>query len=130
MSDLFYLSETQMTRIQSYLPLSHGIPRVDDRRVLSGILHVLQSGIYWKDAPQEYGPYKTLYNRFIRWNRSGVFSHIIAELTTASEGQLVMNFISQKRPRKFFGKRERPGFSKKAADVPHGSVTKNPALHL
>jgi transposase len=44
---------------------------VDDRRVLSGILHVLRNGLRWQDAPAVYGPHKTLYNRFVRWSGSG-----------------------------------------------------------
>ena len=66
---LFLLSERQMARISPYFPLSHGIPRVDDRRVVSGIVYVIRNGLQWKDAPKEYGPHKTLYNRFIRWSR-------------------------------------------------------------
>ena len=81
---LFLLSERQMARISPYFPLSHGVPRVDDRRVVSGIVYVLRSGLQWKDAPKEYGPHKTLYNRFIRWSRRGVFDRIFAAL--AAEG--------------------------------------------
>src|SRR2546430_16566357 len=70
---LFLLSERQMARISPYFPLSHGVPRVDDRRVVSGIVYVIRNGLQWKDAPRGYGPHKTLYNRFIRWSRLGVF---------------------------------------------------------
>lgn len=80
MSTLFYLSPEQIARIKPYFPLSHGVPRVDDRRIVSGIVYVLKHGLQWKDAPPEYGPYKTLYNRFIRWSRLGVFNKIFAEL--------------------------------------------------
>ena len=72
MSTLFYLSRAQLDRIKPYFPLSHGIPRVDDLRMLSGIIYVIKHGLQWKDAPREYGPHKTLYNRFIRWSRFGV----------------------------------------------------------
>ena len=65
LSDHYWLSETQIKRIKPYFPLSHGVPRVDDRRVLSGIIHVLKRGLQWRDAPAGYGPHKTLYNRFI-----------------------------------------------------------------
>ena len=65
LSDHYWLSEAQIKRIKPYFPLSHGVPRVDDRRVLSGIIHVLKRGLQWRDAPAEYGPHKTLYNRFI-----------------------------------------------------------------
>jgi len=80
MSDLFMLSKKQFNRIKPYFPLSHGVPRVDDLRVISGIIYVIKNGLQWKDAPKEYGPYKTLYNRFVRWSRMGVFNRIFAEL--------------------------------------------------
>src|SRR5450631_2046630 len=66
MTDLFLLSEAQMRRIEPFFPLSHGVPRVDDRRVISGIIFVIRNGLRWRDAPKEYGPHKTIYNRFIR----------------------------------------------------------------
>lgn len=81
MSDSMLLSEAQMRRIEPYFPLSHGIPRVNDRRIISGIIFVIRNGLRWRDAPKEYGPHKTIYNRFIRWSRLGVFSRILAELT-------------------------------------------------
>ena len=81
MSDLMLLSEAQMRRIEPFFPLPHGVPRVDDRLVLSGIIFVLRNGLRWRDVPREYGPHKTIYNRFIRWSRLGVFNRILAELT-------------------------------------------------
>ena len=82
MSDHYWLSEEQLAVIEPYFPLSHGVPRVDDRRVLSGIIHVLKRGLQWRDAPTEYGPHKTLYNRFVRWSKMGVFDHIFRELSS------------------------------------------------
>jgi putative transposase len=79
-SDLWLLSEAQMRRIDPCFPLSHGIPRVDDRRIVSGIIFVIRNGLRWRDAPAGYGPHKTIYNRFIRWSRLGVFNRIFAEL--------------------------------------------------
>ncbi len=76
----FVLTELQLARIRPYFPRSHGIARVDDRRVISGIIYVLKHGLQWKDAPPAYGPYKTLYNRFVRWSRMGVFREIFSEL--------------------------------------------------
>ena len=84
MNDLFWLSQAQMRRIEPYFPLSPGVARVDDRRVISGIVFVIRNGLRWRDAPREYGPHKTIYNRFIRWSRLGVFNRIFAEL--ASKG--------------------------------------------
>ena len=80
MSVPFLLTPAQMRRIRPHFPLSHGIPRVDDRRVLSGIIFVIKGGLRWRDAPPGYGPHKTLYNRFVRWSRMGVFSQIFTAL--------------------------------------------------
>lgn len=81
MRDLYYLTEDQMAVIRPYFPSCRGVCRVDDRRVLSGIVHVLKRGLQWRDAPSEYGPHKTLYNRFIRWSEKGVFKDIFRELS-------------------------------------------------
>ena len=69
-----------MRRIEPYFPLSHGMPRMEDRRVLSGIVFVIRNGLRWRDAPADYGPPRTIYNRFLHWSRLGVFSTIFAEL--------------------------------------------------
>ena len=84
MSDLFWLSAHQLSKIEQYFPLAHGIPRVDDRRVVSGIIFVIRNGLRWRDAPSDYGPHKTLYNRFIRWSRLGVFNNIFSSLAAQS----------------------------------------------
>ena len=76
MSKIFLLTPQQMAKIAPFFPLSHGVPRVDDRRVISGIIYVIRHGLQWKDAPTAYGPHKTLYNRFVRWSRLGVFQRI------------------------------------------------------
>ena len=82
----FWLSEEQFTRLQPLLPNKpRGVPRVDDRRVISGIIHVIRNGLMWRDAPAAYGPHKTLYNRFKRWSEAGVFNRIFAELAAESE---------------------------------------------
>lgn len=81
MSDLIWLSEAQMRRIEPYFPRSHGVPRVDDRRIISGIIFVIRNGLRWRDAPADYGPPKTIYNRFIRWSRLGVFNKIFSALS-------------------------------------------------
>ena len=86
MSNPFWLSGEQFARLQPRLPTKvRGGPRVDDRRVISGIIHVLQSGCRWRDAPSVYGPYKTLYNRFVRWARKGVWERVFTELAAAAE---------------------------------------------
>ena len=86
MDDLLLLSRAQMRRIEPFFPRSHGVPRVDDRRVLSGILFVIRNGLRWRDVPAAYGPHKTIYNRFVRWSRLGVFNRILAELSARGGG--------------------------------------------
>lgn len=75
MSNLFWLTDAQMARLRPFFPKSHGMPRVDDRRVLSGIIFINRSGLRWGDAPKEYGPPKTLpktlYNGWKRWGDMG-----------------------------------------------------------
>jgi transposase len=73
-----------MARLRPYFPKSHGKPRVDDRRVLSGIVFVNRNGLRWRDAPKDYGPHKTLYNRWKRWGEMGVFLRMMEGL--AAEG--------------------------------------------
>jgi transposase len=85
MSGLIWLTDEQMARIAPYFPKSHGKPRVDDRRVVSRIIYIIRNGLQWKDAPKDYGPHKTLYNRFVRWSRMGVFAEIFQELARASQ---------------------------------------------
>ncbi len=91
MATPYWLSEEQFARLQPLLPNKvRGVPRVDDRRVISGILHVLQSGCRWRDAPAAYGPYKTAYNRFVRWARKGVWEQVLTELAAAGGPPMVL----------------------------------------
>src|SRR3954451_23696072 len=82
--DQFGLSDEQFARIAPHLPTdTRGKPRVDDRRVISGIIHVLKSGARWVDAPSVYGPRKTLYNRYVRWAAKGVWVNLFQALARA-----------------------------------------------
>jgi transposase len=84
MTDLFWLSDEQFARLAPLLPTdTRGVPRVDDRRVISGIVQVLRSGARWVDAPSVYGPRKTLYNRFVRWAARGVWREVFEALARA-----------------------------------------------
>ena len=85
MSDLFWLTDAQMERLKPFFPLSRGVPRVDDKRVLSGIIFVNRNGLRWRDAPAEYGPPKTLYNRWVRWGRLGVFAKMLTAMATEAQ---------------------------------------------
>ncbi len=92
MSNLFWLTEEQMARLQPYFAKSHGRQRVDDRRVLSGIIFVNRNGLRWCDAPREYGPAKTLYNRWKRWSDKGIFIQMMEGLAVpeAAEHKTIM----------------------------------------
>ena len=82
--NLFWLSDEQWTKIEPFLPTDiRGKDRVDDRRVISGILHVLKSGCRWCDCPPEYGPPTTIYNRFVRWAKRGVWERLFQELASS-----------------------------------------------
>ena len=81
----FWLSEDQFERLRPLLPDKvRGVARVDDRRVISGIIHVVRSGGRWVDAPACYGPRKTLYNRFVRWAAKGIWQEMFVTLAAAS----------------------------------------------
>ena len=80
--NLVWLTDEQWAKIEPFLPTDvRGMPRVDDRRVISGIVHVLKSGCRWIDCPAEYGPYTTVYNRFVRWAKRGVWERMFTELS-------------------------------------------------
>ena len=82
---LYWLSNEEWRRIEPLLPRGRrGARRVDDRRVISGIMHMLRSGARWRDCPPEYGPYTTIYNRFNRWSRQGIWFEMFERLTGSS----------------------------------------------
>ncbi len=83
---LCWLSDGEWRRIEPLLPRGRrGAHRVDDRRVISGIMHMLRSGARWRDCPPEYGPYTTIYNRFNRWSRQGIWLDMFKVLTGSGE---------------------------------------------
>ena len=82
--DQFWLTDAQFSKIAPHLPTdTRGKERVDDRRVISGIVQVLKSGGRWIDAPLDYGPRKTLYNRYVRWAIKGVWVRLFEALAQA-----------------------------------------------
>lgn len=84
MRDLFWLSDEAWVALEPHLPHNQpGKPGVDDRRVISGILHILKTGGRWRGVPPEYGPAKTIYNRYPRWARRGVWQRVFAKVAAA-----------------------------------------------
>ena len=104
--DQFWLTEQQFSKIEPHLPTdTRGKARVDDRRVISGIVHVLKSGGRWVDAPPEYGPRKTLYNRYVRWAAKGVWVGLFEALAQADgpPAQVLINTSAVKAHRSAAG---------------------------
>ena len=86
MARLFWLAEEAWTAIEPHLPRGRpGKPRVDDRRVISGILHVLKTGCCWRDVPAAYGPPTTIYNRFNRWSQRGLWQRLFARMAASGD---------------------------------------------
>ena len=87
MADEFWFDDAQWARIDPLLPKNRpGAKRVDDRRVISGVVHVLKSGCRWKDCPKIYGPSTTVYNRFRRWTMQGIWRRLFAAIVEMAPG--------------------------------------------
>lgn len=85
------LTDFEWRIIEPLLPnRSRGVARVDDRRVLNGIFWVLRCGAPWRDLPERYGPYTTIYNRFNRWRKAGIWDRIMDAITIVYDGKLQM----------------------------------------
>ena len=86
MTRLFWLSNEAWAAIDPHLPRGKpGKPRVDDRRVISGILHVLKTGCRWRDVPPEYGPATTIYNRYNRWSERGLWQRLFEQIAASGD---------------------------------------------
>ena len=84
MSHLYWLNDEAWAAIEPLLPKNQpGARRVDNRRVISGIVHVLKTGARWRDCPEAYDPHTTIYNRFNRWSRRRIWQRIFSALAEA-----------------------------------------------
>lgn len=87
----FDLSDAEWGLIEPLLPNKpRGVARVDDRRILNGIFYILRTGSPWRDLPERYGPYTSVYNRFNRWAKAGVWVRVFEELATLSPQSMHM----------------------------------------
>jgi transposase len=87
----FDLTDFEWRAIKPHLPNKvRGVPRVDDRRVMNGIFWVLRSGARWADLPARYGPPTTIYNRFNRWRKAGVWNRLMDAIAKAHDGKVQM----------------------------------------
>jgi transposase len=118
---VYWLSDSEWRRIEPLLPRGRrGAHRVDDRRVISGIVHMLHSGARWRDCPETYGPYTTIYNRFNRWSRQGIWGEIFYTLTgsTGMVGSMAVDSTYIKAHRSAAGAKGGPSTTPSAA---HGA---------
>ena len=87
----YELSDFEWGIIEPHHPNKvHGVPRVDDRKVLNGILWRFRTGSPWADIPERYGPSTTCYNRFVRWRKAGVWDRLLAMVSKAFDGEIIM----------------------------------------
>ena len=125
---LTWLSDAEWARIEPLLPKGRcGARRVDDRRVISGIVHMLRIGARWRDCPADYGPHTTIYNRFHRWSRQGVWFAVFEALTGQSGawGSVAIDSTSIKVHRSAAGAKggpSRKASARREADVPAKSM--------
>ena len=84
MAKVYWLSEMEWARIEPLMPKSRKSARADDRKIMNAIFYVLRTGMPWRDLPERYGPYTTVYNRFNRWSRQGLWLQIFETLTGQS----------------------------------------------
>ena len=130
--NLFWLSDFQWRQIEPYLPTDvRGKERVDDRRVISGILHVLKSGCRWCDCPPEYGPYTTIYNRFVRWAERGVWERMFRALAARgrSTATQMIDSTHVKAHRSASGAK-RGSISRRSVALAAGATRKSTQSHM
>jgi len=122
MSKFFWLSDDQWAAIEVFMPRNRpGARRVDDRRVISGIIHVLKTGCRWIDCPKEYGPHTTVYNRFNRWSRKRFWTDLLEALarTGAVTKSAAIDSTYVKAQRSAFGGK---GGQRRKASVRHAAA--------
>src|SRR2546422_9818281 len=128
MAGEFWLDDRQWAAIAPLLQKNQpGAHRKDDRRIISGIVHVLKVGCRWQDCPAVYGPSTTIYNRFHRWARRGIWRQLFAALATADPGgiQMIHNTTAKAQPSAAGGKRG-PRSQPTAASAAGGAAKKHP----
>ena len=82
------LNDIEWRAIKPLLPKARGIKRVDDRRVLNGILWRLRTGRSWASIPELYAPSGTCHARFIRWRDAGIWSRIVVAVLDTRGGRI------------------------------------------
>ena len=115
----YELSDYEWIAIKPMLPNKpRGVRRVNDHRVLNGIFWVLRSGALWRDLPENYGPRTTCYNRFVRWQRAGVWDQIMDALAAGHAAAVQMIDTSVVRGPKLAGRSRHGAPDRKTQKMP------------
>ena len=86
MADNFRLTDEQFAALAPHLPMVHtGPERQDDRRIISGIIHRFREGCRWRGLAEEYGPYTTVFNRYNRWSKRGLWQRLFAAFVECAD---------------------------------------------
>src|SRR3954454_7129916 len=97
----YELTDSEWKAIEPCLPNKpRGVPRVNDRRVLNGIFWVLRSGARWADLPERYGPPTTIYNRFNRWRKAGVWDRLMLNFNRLRTALSQVHSNIERRPQR------------------------------
>jgi len=113
------LTDLEWAIIAPLLPNKpRGVARVDDRRTINGILWRFRTGSPWADVPDRYGPSTTCYNRFVRWRKAGVWDRILADISKAFDGDIIMIDSSCVRVHQHGATAKKGGLTMAAWDVP------------
>jgi transposase len=129
-SNLFWLSDEQWAAIEPFMPKNQpGAPRKDDRRIISGIFHVLKCGCRWQDCPREYGPSTTVYNRFNRWSRRRFWTGMLEALAKAGAAtdSVAIDSTYVKAQRSAFGGKGGP---RRKTSASHAAATRRKFMRL
>jgi transposase len=132
MAEVFWFDDAQWAVLEPLLPHLGGKPREDDRRVLSGIVHRFREGLRWRALPDEYGPRTTVYNRFNRWSKRGLWQELMAELVAAAgPPEVAMIDSTAVRAHRSAsgakgGSRARPSAAREAAARPRSTPSATP----
>lgn len=125
----YELTDREWAIIEPLLPNKpRGVPRVDDRRVLNGIMWRFRSGATWAEVPGRYGPSTTCYNRFVRWRRAGVWDRLLAAVSADYNGELMMIDSTCVRVHQHGATGKKGGAQIVAWDVPGAALRPNSML--